>query len=154
VTEKEKKRPSGRPTIYTEELGREICRTIACSSKGLNPLCSSNPHWPVRSTIFEWKLDNQIFSDMYDKAKAEQTECLLDDILEIADDSSNDTYVNEKGNVVCNTEYVNRSRLKIDARKWNMERLKPKKFGNKIENSISDGHKSLVEQILDKLGSF
>lgn len=153
MTEKEVKRSLGRPTIYNEELAKEICRTIACSGEGLNPLCRANAHWPVRSTIFQWRLDNPIFSDMYDKAKSEQCDVLEDDIQEIADDTANDTYVNDKGNVVCNNEYVNRSRLRIQVRQWKMERLKSKKYGNKIESSLSDGHKSLVEQILDKLAS-
>jgi len=153
MTKEEKQIKNGRPTIYTDELANEICRTIACNSRGLNPLCAANPHWPDRSTIFQWRLDKPSFSDMYDKAKIEQTECMADEMLEIADDTSNDTYVNDKGNVVCNSEYVNRSRLRIDTRKWHMERLKSKKYGNKIESSISEGHKSLVEQILDKLGS-
>ena len=141
----------GRPTKYTKELAEEICDRIATNSKGILKLCEDNSHWPNRSTIFKWKLDNQSFSDLYDKAKTTQLEVLYDDLISISDDTSQDLIENDKGKMVCNNEYVNRSRLKIDTRKWILERLAPKKFGTKQENTVSDDFKTLVERVFDKL---
>ncbi len=147
----EEKKKMGRPTIYSDELAQEICSTIACQSRGLTYLCSKNPHWPERTTIFQWRLDKPDFSNLYDKAKYAQAESLADEMLDIADETSSDKVVNNAGNEVCNSEYVNRSRLRVDTRKWILERLSPKKYGSKLENSRSEDEKSLIEKLIDKL---
>jgi hypothetical protein len=141
----------GRPSDYTDELAEEICIKIATQSKGILRLCEENEHWPDRSTIFRWKLDNQHFCDLYDKAKQAQLEVLHDDLITISDDTSKDLTENDSGKIVYNNECVNRSRLKIDTRKWILERLAPKKFGAKQETSRSDEDVSLMQKLIDKL---
>lgn len=141
----------GRPTIYNDELAIDICRKISSQSKGITRLCKENPNFPDRSTIFEWRLTNPEFSDLYDKAKLAQIEVLHDDLIEISDDTSLDLVENDKGHMVCNNEFINRSRLKIDTRKWILERLAPKKFGTKQEMTRSEDDKSLMQKLIDKL---
>jgi hypothetical protein len=50
--------------------------------------------------------------------------------LEIADDSSQDTYIDRNGQQVTNHEVVTLAKLRIDARKWYASKLMPKKYGN------------------------
>ncbi len=64
-------------------------------------------------------------------------EALAEEILEIADDGSNDTYETEDGHEKVNTDVINRSRLRVDTRKWLMSKLAPKKYGDKVEQFIS-----------------
>jgi len=64
-------------------------------------------------------------------------EALAEEILEIADDGRNDTYETEDGAEKVNTDVINRSRLRVDTRKWLMSKLAPKKFGEKVEQFIS-----------------
>jgi hypothetical protein len=60
---------------------------------------------------------------------------LADEIIDIADDGSNDWMERElesgKTIEVLNAEHVARSRLRVDARKWVAAKLKPKKYGDK-----------------------
>ena len=55
---------------------------------------------------------------------------MADEIIEIADDARND-WVMRDGQRVFDRENINRARLRIDARKWLMVRLAPKKWGNR-----------------------
>jgi hypothetical protein len=130
----------GRPSGYTEEIGEEICLKISTSGKGIQRLCKDNPHWPCFQTIYEWRLIYPLFGEMYIKAKKNQVELLVDEALDIADDSSLDTIVKTTKTgeeyEVCNTEWVNRSRLRIDTRKWLASKLEPMRYGDKIQNNV------------------
>jgi len=125
----------GRPSDYTPELAEEICQAIASDSKGLRRLCEENEHWPARANIYKWFKKHPEFRDNYMQSKESQIEALVDEVLEIADDTSNDTIikVDEQGNkrAVCNSEWINRSRLRIDTRKWLAAKLCPRIYGDK-----------------------
>lgn len=138
---------AGRPTDYTQELADEICNTIASSSVGTKKLCKKNPNWPSQDTIFTWLKIRKEFSEQYAQAKRHQVEVLVDEILEIADDSSNDTIikVDEEGNEreICNSEWINRSRLRIDTRKWVASKLVPRLYGDKLQY---DANVNIIKQ--------
>jgi hypothetical protein len=126
-----------RPSIYTPELGNKICEIISTSNKSLRTICKEL-NISVSSVLL-WLSDNQHqeFSLQYARAKEEQADFLAEEILEIADDSSNDTMTvkNNRGEdvEVENREWTNRSRLRVDARKWIASKLKPKKYGDKVD---------------------
>lgn len=80
----------GRPTIYSSILVEEICETIASSCIGIKRLCKKNSSWPSYNTIYLWLATYPEFRDQYAQAKKCQVEILVDEILEIADDSSHD----------------------------------------------------------------
>src|SRR5579872_4358625 len=114
----DKAKKKGRPPFpYSDNLADEICEAIASSSKGLDPLCKENTHWPSRETIYQWLANNPAFSDKYTRAKTRQAEVLVDEIIEISDDSSRDTMTNELGAIVSNNAAITRDKLRIDSRK-------------------------------------
>jgi hypothetical protein len=86
---------------------------------------------PDKATVFRWLRTNEAFCDQYTRAKEESADALTDEMLEIADDSTRDSIKTEAGEV-CNTEYVQRSRLRVETRKWIASKLKPKKYGEKV----------------------
>lgn len=126
----------GRPSGYTEELGDRICREVSISTDSLGKICRENKGFPNPKTIYAWRIDHENFGNKYDKAKRSQADLLAQEILDISDDSSRDQSINDKGNLVLDSEYVARSRLRIDARKWISSKLLPKVYGdyNQIEN--------------------
>lgn len=128
----ETKHPGGRPSIYTPELAKKICDAIATNPLSIGHICKKYPEFPHVDTVFTWKREKQEFSEMYAQAKRDQIEVLIDQILDISDDASKDYYVNNKGEDVFNSEHVQRSRLKIDTRKWYAAKLAPKIYGDKI----------------------
>ena len=139
---------------YTEELGTEICEAIAQSSEGLKSLIRQNPHWPRYATVRKWIRINSAFADLYARAKLDQADLLVEEILEISDDKSRDNIVkiNSEGEEyeVCNSEWVNRSRLRVDTRKWLASKLAPKLYGERNTEKQTDG-KSYLEDNIDKL---
>lgn len=135
------KKDTGRPTKYTKKIGKDICKMISLGQSLLN-ICK-NPKMPVCSTVYLWLLDDnkKEFSDSYARARAMQAELMFDEILDIADDGSNDFMTITKGDISYNVEdreVTNRSRLRVDTRKWYLSKVLPKKFGDKIDVT-SDG---------------
>ena len=124
--------PAGRPTLYTKEFGKQICEKIASRGVGLLTLCKENPEWPNPDTIYTWLRKHKEFADEYARAKKHQVLALVDEILEITDDSSRDDKYNDKGEVSCDAEWVSRSRLRVDTRKWLASKLVPKIYGDNV----------------------
>lgn len=141
--------PGGRPTKYTRKLAEIICYKIATTNKGIRQLVRENTEFPQASTIFKWRLENKEFSDLYLKAKQNQVEVLIDEILEIADDVSHDRVENDNGKIVANNEYVNRSRLRIETRKWLAGKLSPRIYGEKVfnEGDLTLKHEEALKQL-------
>jgi len=131
-----KDKKTGRPTDYTLELAHEICEVVATTSKGIKVLCNENKHWPSHDTIYRWLKHYKEFSDLYARAKRQQVEVIIDEILTIADDSSNDTYVNDDGKLVIDHEHINRARLRVDTRKWIAAKLAPRLYGTISDASV------------------
>jgi hypothetical protein len=139
---------AGRPTLYTEEIADKICEEIATSSKSLKTICSADGMPKVR-TILSWLAEGEktdgkpemvAFLRKYTRAREEQADFLAEEILDIADDGSNDLMTITKGDVSYeaeNKEVTNRSKLRVEARKWIASKLKPKKYSDKIDHNIA-----------------
>lgn len=129
----------GRHTEYDHELAIEICEQIATNGDGLATLCKRNPHWPHRDTIYTWLRTQKAFADLYTRAKKDQVAALVDDILEISDDSSRDDKENDDGHLVFDAEWVARCRLRVDTRKWLAAKLVPRLYGdNALARELAD----------------
>jgi hypothetical protein len=145
---------------YTKQLGEEICLKVATTPMGLEHLCKKNKHWPCFQTIYEWRLKNREFGEMYAKAKIAQVEVLVDQTLSIADDTTNDSLLrtDKEGNAVevCNSEWVNRSRLRVQTRQWHATKLAPMIYGDRTLLTDSTGkkwsEKTNAEKIADLKG--
>lgn len=87
-------------------------------------------------TFFEWIKDNDIRQKQYAHACEERSEKIFEEMIDIADDGTNDYMTIEKGDMLYNVEdkeVVNRSRLRIDTRKWMLSKMMPKKYGDKLD---------------------
>lgn len=129
---------SGRPKIKcTPELAEKICNAISTTSASLKQICKENPEFPNPSTIFQWIAYDEIFSNLYLEAKQKQVLAHMEKTYEIADDVSMDEMIDDNGNVRMNGEFVARSKLRIELRKWQAARLMPRLFGDKIQNETT-----------------
>jgi hypothetical protein len=126
---------TGRPTKYTQELADEICEHLAIG-ESIRTVCLPE-HMPAVSTFFKWLREHEEFSKQYARAKQESADAMAEDILDIADNGTNDWYEreNKDGSTseVVNTDVIARSRLRVDTRKWLMAKMKPKTYGDKLE---------------------
>lgn len=88
---------------------------------------------PHQATIMAW-LDGSKpeFSEQYTRAHEAYADKLAEETLTIADDSSQDTYVDSDGNVKTDTEAIQRSKLRVDTRKWLASKKAPRKYGDKV----------------------
>lgn len=132
----------GRPTRYTRELGEEIC-ALLMEGYSLRGICEREG-MPALSAICLWLAKDAGFMEQYARAREVQAEVMADEILEIADDATNDYVERATKNgavVLVDHDHINRSRLRVDARKWIAEKLLPKKYGVKkaLEHSGPTG---------------
>ena len=142
----------GRTTKYTLELADDICERLACG-ESMRSVCR-DPKMPAVSSVFKWIREDAEFSSQYAKAKEESADALMEEMLDIADNGTNDYMENLDGDGNCvgyrlNGEFLQRSKLRVDVRKWAASKLKPKKYGDKtqIDNTSSDGTMSPVSKI-------
>lgn len=117
-----------------------ICKELSSSNKSINTIIKEF-NLPDYTTVRDWIRNNNEFSHKYTCAKEDQADFLAEEIIEIADDTSQDTIDVELGDGIVvqkeNREYINRSRLRIDARKWVASKLKPKTYGDKIDHTTN-----------------
>lgn len=88
---------------------------------------------PSKVTFFEWLKEDEELTNRYARATEVRAEVIFDEIIEIADKQSEDVGEDENGNKVINHNIVQRNRLQIDARKWALSKMFPKKFGDKTD---------------------
>ena len=109
---------------------REVCRE------------ESMPH---ESTVRGWVLkDREGFLAQYTQAREIGYHCMADELLEIADNGSNDwmdRQDKDNAGYDLNGEHVQRSRLRLDTRKWMLSKALPKIYGDKValEHTGKDG---------------
>lgn len=126
-----------RPSDYNQEIADEICAIISSTSKSLRTICLED-RFPSVVTIFAWFRKNEEFLKQYTRAKEEQADLLIEEMLDISDDGSNDFMKVVKGDAeyeIENKEWTSRSKLRVETRKWIASKLKPKKYGEKVEHS-------------------
>lgn len=143
------KNKGGRPSKYSAELAAKICRKVATTPLGLDHICASNDEFPCSDTVYQWLIDYPEFSEKYAQAKRNQAEVLVNEMISIAYDSSRDVIDKEDGSMGFNSEFVARSRLKIDTIKWMACKLLPKVYGDKIQNEtvVTISHEKAVEAL-------
>lgn len=145
-----------RPKELNKEIEDEILGRLV-EGESLRKICSDE-HMPTRKTFYEWLVDdaNLSFRNRYAHARELQADTIIDEINDIADDATNDYMetVDEDGAVSyrLNGENIQRSRLRIDARKWLAGKLRPKKYGDRveIEHSGTMEHKHSIGEMTDE----
>ena len=127
----------GRPTEYTEELGEEFCFRLAEGRLSMRGVCAMED-MPSTSTICRWLLKFPQFREQYDAARDLRSDMMHEELIDIADDGTNDIRVDDKGHERVDWEVVNRSKLRIDTRKLILARMNPKKYGDvqKVEADV------------------
>ena len=128
----------GRPSDYTPEIADQICALIA-EGLSVRSICKRED-MPSVSAVFCWLRTREAFQQQYARAKEQSADVFAEDINEIADDGSNDWMAsNDPDNpgYKLNGEHVQRSKLRLEARKWLASKLKPKRYGDKLEHSGS-----------------
>jgi hypothetical protein len=126
--------PSEIETLFKKVLkavegGEPLGRTL--SEKGM----------PSRTSFYTWLEEIKGYSERYARACELRADAIFEEIFDIADETSRDTIITEKGEIP-NSEWINRSRLRVDARKWALSKMNPKKYGDKLD--VTSGNKPMA----------
>lgn len=113
--------PKGNATTFSQEVFDEICKQLA-EGKSLRSICKSDD-MPNASNVFVWLNNDKDLQEQYARAREKQADTLFDECLSIADSAKFDD----------DAVKIQRNRLQIDTRKWMAGKLRPKKYGEKLE---------------------
>lgn len=125
-----------------------ICGRLA-EGETLRGICRDDA-MPDQTTVFRWLRTDEDFRKQYALAREAQADAWADEIIDIADDGTNDFIggrnvrlngvyapTEDKTDPRVNAEHIQRSKLRVDARKWLMAKAAPKKYGDKITNEMT-----------------
>ena len=121
-----------RHRLYTPELAEQILERVS-HGQGIKTICRDEG-MPSYGAVQKWiATDHDGFGSRYAGARVRGIEALADELLEIADDGVNDTYVGEDGERRTDHDVIARSRLRVDTRKWLLSKLLPKQYGDRVD---------------------
>lgn len=155
----------GRPSKYSDKLADEICKRLS-NGESLNKICQDGD-MPSRATAMNWLVlaDNgdetfKPFLDKYLRAREMQADAIFDECLDIADNATDDVIFltsedsdGEGGKPVIKHSAIQRAKLMIDTRMRMAGKLKPKKYGDKMQHvggDPDDGDKPIAHSIAVK----
>ncbi len=123
-------KPNGRPSTYTKKLADKVCEFVSGGDSLRSAL--KRKGMPSKTSFLRWvRADKDGLLDQYARARELLIQDRADELIDIADGDGTDT----PGQAIL------RDRLKYDARKWELTKLIPKKYGDKttLEHQGKDG---------------
>lgn len=126
----EKTKPTGRPTTRTPEIVEAILAWVA-DGKTLAEFCRRND--VSRRSFYDWKAADPELAARFARARELGADVIAEEILAIADDGSNDTYVDDEGFTRTDHDVIARSRLRVDARLKLLAKWFPTSYGDKMQ---------------------
>jgi hypothetical protein len=148
-----KPRKRGRPTAYTREIADTICARLS-TGESLRAICKGE-EFPAEATVRLWAInDIDGFSARYSRARELGYDSEAERILELADESRIGIKTTSKatGIEAVEADMVERSRLQIEARKWLLAKMLPKRYGEKVTAELTgaDGGPIQTEAVGDE----
>lgn len=107
-----------RPFDFRQDIADEICHQLI-GGDSLRTICD-NQAMPSRTRVLQWLAENEAFQGQYARAREAQADAFVDEMIEIAD--------------TC--EDAAQARLRIDTRKWIASKMRPKKYGEKLDVDV------------------
>ena len=124
---------NGRPSEFTQKIADSICNEIA-TGKSLRTVCKEED-MPSMTTVFNWFSRYPKFVEQYARACQERTEAQHEELLAFGDEALLEA---KSADPKASGAVVQAVRLKSDNLKWSMSKMKPKKYGDKVDVT-SDG---------------
>lgn len=96
-----------------------ICQRIA-DGKSLRAVCKA-ADMPARENFLDWVAKKPEVRALYEQAIADREERYFEEVIEIADSGRD----------------PQKTRVQVDARKWVLARMNPKKYGDRMTNELT-----------------
>ena len=129
------------PFTYTPEQKQDAkARVIAGLMAGtpLTVICSADD-MPNDDTVRDWASVDGEFERAIARAREAGFDKIALDALAIADDTANDTKKTKDGDEQANSEWITRSRLRVETRLKLLAKWDPKRYGELIKHGNADG---------------
>lgn len=135
---KEKKRIGRPPRMADKALQLEICARIS-AGETLTKVCKDSK-MPARQTVTSYLVtrDAEIdgFGALYRCARESLLDVYADEIITISDDGTTDYIIKTGRNgheyEAVDQDHIQRSRLRVDSRKWLLSKLRPEQYGDRM----------------------
>ena len=128
-----------------DKIFKEILTSIEKGMALRTILKDSN--MPSSQTFYKWLDEDKDKTKQYARATELRAENIFEDILDIADNNTKDI-ITKEGEERVNNDVIQRSRLMVDARKWYLSKLNPKKYGDKIETTLQGGDNPIQTTVI------
>lgn len=127
----------------------ELILKRLADGESLNAICK-DADMPAESTVRLWAMDDvDGFAAKYARARDLGYDRLGEEILQIADTPKLGEIRTTKadgGEEVKYADMIDHRRLQVDARKWMLAKMLPKKFGDKLDHNVS-GSVDMIHKI-------
>lgn len=119
----------GRPSTYTDEIAAEICERIG-NGEPLAQICREDG-MPSLTTVYRWQVDSEDFSASIARAREAGFDQIALDAMHIADETARDSRKGKRGEQIPNSEWIARSRLRVETRLKLLAKWDPRRYGDK-----------------------
>lgn len=138
----------------------EICRKVSLGET-LNSVCREGTDfgYPPSSTFRQWVLNDtpKGIYEQYTRARELQWESWADQIVDEASKCrlGESTETDASGGIikVKSGDMVDRARLAVDAKKWILSKLAPKRYGDRTQTDLTVGVTDELGQLISGLRS-
>lgn len=117
-----------------EKFMSEICERIS-KGESLRSVLRDDD-MPDAATFYKWIDENKDYFKQYARATEERAESIFEEILEIADTTVEGVVIETDDNGRTKEkkgDMLGHRRLQIDARKWMLSKMMPKKYGDSLK---------------------
>ena len=137
---------------WSPEQKAKACEEIlaqVAKGRSLIGVCTTGDDWiPAESVFRLWCDQDADLAARYAQAREVRADVIFEEILDIADNAKNDWMERQgEGDAgwAANGEHVQRSRLRVDARKWMLGKMNQKKYGDRsvVEGPGPNGEHTL-----------
>lgn len=120
--------------MFSQEVADSICELIG-EGTPLREICRMDG-MPAWRTVYHWMEDFPDFAARIARARTRGFDAIAEECLEIADDTRSDTMtvgygVTERD--AANTEWISRSKLRVETRLKLLAKWDPKRYGEKLD---------------------
>ena len=108
---------------------------------------------PHRSVVSDWAKAKPAVAAKIQTARDVGFDAIAQQALDIADDTTRDTLTTERGQEIPDTEWIARSRLRVETRLKLLAKWCPKRYGEKleVEHGAGEGVGAALAEMIGRL---
>lgn len=129
------------PREYTfdekQAIVDHVCTELA-NKRTQTKVLREDEGMPVPSTFFAWLASSEVWQSQVARAREAGIEAHIEDMIDIADNATDDVYIDEQGKPRLDGVSTQRAKVMIYAREKAAQLLAPRRFGQKLDVT-SDG---------------